>query len=71
VGRDVQPSAAIVDSQSVKGADTVGAATRGFDSGKRINDPAAEFGSGGECEVEAFESAGSAALEGVAGPPGV
>jgi transposase len=37
VGRDVQPSAAIVDSQSVKGADTVGAATRGFDSGKRIN----------------------------------
>jgi transposase len=37
VGRDAQPSAAIVDSQSVKGADTVGAATRGFDSGKRIN----------------------------------
>ena len=33
VGRDVQPSAAIVDSESVKGADTVGAATRGFDSG--------------------------------------
>jgi transposase len=37
VGRDVQPTAAIVDSQSVKGADTVGAATRGFDSGKKIN----------------------------------
>jgi transposase len=37
VGRDVQPTAAIVDSQTVKGADTVGAATRGFDSGKRIN----------------------------------
>jgi transposase len=37
VGRDVQPTAAVVDSQSVKGADTVGAATRGFDSGKKIN----------------------------------
>jgi transposase len=37
LGRDVQPSAAIVDSESVKAADTVGAATRGFDSGKRIN----------------------------------
>lgn len=36
-GRDRQPSAAIVDSQSVKAADTVGAATRGFDSGKKIN----------------------------------
>ena len=37
VGREVQPSAAIMDSQTVKGADTVGAATRGFDSGKKIN----------------------------------
>jgi transposase len=37
LGRDVQPSAAIVDSESVKGADTVGAGTRGFDSGKKIN----------------------------------
>jgi transposase len=37
VGRDRQPSAAIVDSESVKGADTVGAATRGFDGGKKIN----------------------------------
>jgi transposase len=37
MGRDRQPSAAIVDSQSVKGADTVGAATRGFDGGKMIN----------------------------------
>jgi len=37
VGRDAQPTAAVVDSQSVKGADTVGAATRGFDSGKKIN----------------------------------
>jgi transposase len=35
--RDAQPSAAIVDSQSVKAADTVGAGSRGFDSGKKIN----------------------------------
>jgi transposase len=37
LGRDEQPSAAIVDSESVKGADTVGADSRGFDSGKKIN----------------------------------
>jgi transposase len=37
LGRDRQPSAAIVDSESVKGADTVGSGTRGFDSGKKIN----------------------------------
>ena len=37
LGRDAQPSAAIVDSQSVKAADTVGRDTRGFDSGKKIN----------------------------------
>ncbi|MCA1674253.1 MAG: IS5 family transposase [Actinobacteria bacterium] len=37
VGRDTQPSAAIVDSQSVKGAEWVGASTRGFDNGKKIN----------------------------------
>ncbi len=43
LGRDVQPSAAIVDSQSVKGADTVGAASRGFDSGKKINGPYLEL----------------------------
>jgi transposase len=36
-GREVEPSAAIVDSQSVKAADTVGAASRGFDGGKKIN----------------------------------
>lgn len=35
--RDAQPSAAIVDSQSVKAAETVGAASRGFDAGKKIN----------------------------------
>jgi transposase len=37
LGRHPQPSAAIIDSQSVKAADTVGAGTRGFDSGKKIN----------------------------------
>jgi transposase len=36
-GRDPMASAGIVDSQSVKGADTVGRATRGYDAGKRIN----------------------------------
>src|SRR5512144_655079 len=30
-------SAAIVDAQSVKGADTVGRATRGYDAGKKVN----------------------------------
>jgi transposase len=37
LGRAEQPSAAIVDSESVKGADTVGCDSRGFDSGKKIN----------------------------------
>lgn len=36
-GRDAAPSAGIVDSQSVKGADTVSACTRGYDAGKKIN----------------------------------
>lgn len=36
-GRNPDPSAGIVDSQSVKGADTVSAGTRGYDAGKRIN----------------------------------
>jgi transposase len=36
-GRDAQPSAAIVDSQSVKAADTVAASSRGYDNGKKIN----------------------------------
>lgn len=35
--RNPEPSAGIVDSQSVKGADTVSAATRGYDGAKRIN----------------------------------
>jgi transposase len=36
-GREPEPSAGIIDSQSVKGADTVGADSRGYDAGKRIN----------------------------------
>jgi transposase len=36
-GRDAQPTAGIIDAQSVKGADTVGAATRGYDAGKKTN----------------------------------
>lgn len=36
-GRSPKPSAGIIDSQSVKGADTVGAATRGYDAGKKVN----------------------------------
>ena len=36
-GRNPQPSAGIIDSQSVKGADTVGRDTRGYDAGKKIN----------------------------------
>jgi len=36
-GRDPMASAAIVDAQSVKGADTVGTPTRGYDAGKRVN----------------------------------
>src|ERR687890_199171 len=36
-GREAQPSAGIIDSQSVKGADTVGRDSRGYDAGKKIN----------------------------------
>ena len=36
-GRRAAPSAGIIDSASVKAAETVGAGTRGFDAGKKIN----------------------------------
>lgn len=36
-GREAKPTAGIVDSQSVKGANTVGKSTRGYDAGKKIN----------------------------------
>jgi transposase len=36
-GREAMPTAGIVDSQSVKGADTVGKGTRGYDAAKKIN----------------------------------
>ena len=35
-GRDAEPSASIVDSQSVRAASTVGRATRGWDNGKKV-----------------------------------
>lgn len=36
-GRDPMPSAGIVDAQSIKGADTVGRDSRGYDAGKKVN----------------------------------
>lgn len=36
-GRDPMASAGIVDAQSIKGADTVGAESRGYDAGKKTN----------------------------------
>jgi transposase len=36
-GRDPEPSAGLIDSQSVRGADTVGQDSRGYDAGKKIN----------------------------------
>lgn len=35
-GRDAEPSAGLIDSQSIRTADTVPAATRGFDAGKKV-----------------------------------
>lgn len=35
-GRNIEPSAGLIDSQSVRTADTVPAATRGFDAGKKV-----------------------------------
>ncbi|MGI8760536.1 MAG: IS5 family transposase [Jatrophihabitantaceae bacterium] len=36
-GRDPLPSAAVIDSQSIRGADTVRGSSRGYDAGKKIN----------------------------------
>jgi transposase len=36
-GRNPEPTAGLIDSQSVKGADTVGRDSRGYDAGKKIN----------------------------------
>ncbi|PZG45977.1 IS5/IS1182 family transposase [Spongiactinospora gelatinilytica] len=36
-GRADEPTAGLIDSQSVKGADTVGGDSRGYDAGKKIN----------------------------------
>lgn len=35
-GREAEPSAGIINSQSVKGADTVGHDSRGYDTGKKV-----------------------------------
>ena len=35
--RTREPTAALVDSQSIRGAETVGRASRGYDAGKKIN----------------------------------
>jgi putative transposase len=36
-GRDPRPTAAVIDSQSVRAADTVPKASRGWDNGKKVN----------------------------------
>jgi transposase len=36
-GRRAQPTAAVIDSASIRGADTVPARSRGYDAGKRVN----------------------------------
>jgi len=36
-GREAEPTAGVIDSQSVKGSDTVGAHSRGYDAGKKVN----------------------------------
>jgi transposase len=36
-GRNPEPSAGLIDFQSVKGADTVGRESRGYDAGKKVN----------------------------------
>src|SRR5919202_1184795 len=36
-GRNPEPTAGIVDAQSIRGADTVGKDSRGYDAGKKIN----------------------------------
>lgn len=36
-GRDPEPTAAVIDSASVRGAATVGAGSRGYDAGKKVN----------------------------------
>ncbi|MBA9050449.1 MULTISPECIES: transposase [Streptomyces] len=36
-GRDPEPTAGVIDAQSVRGAASVPAATRGFDGGKKVN----------------------------------
>ncbi|MGW0771815.1 hypothetical protein ACWD3E_41860, partial [Streptomyces sp. NPDC002676] len=44
-GRDPEPTAAIVDSQSVKADATVSSSSRGYDAGKKINGSSSREGS--------------------------
>ena len=37
LGKDIRPTAGIIDAQSTKGTDTVGKSTRGYDAGKKVN----------------------------------
>ncbi|MFJ8628422.1 transposase [Kitasatospora sp. NPDC093550] len=71
-GRDPEPTAGIVDAQSVKGAASVPATSRGFDGGKKVNgrkrhtvvdaerlgDPVDD--AGGEAQGALFDVAGGA-----------
>ena len=36
-GRRPEPTAAVIDSQSVKGSETIARTSRGYDAGKKIN----------------------------------
>ena len=38
-GRNPEPSAGLIDSETVKGADTVGREVRGYDAGKMVEGP--------------------------------
>jgi transposase len=46
-GRHVEPSAAILDSQSVRAAETVARSSRGYDAGKKTSDAEVLSSSGG------------------------
>ena len=43
-GRDTEPTAAVIDSQSVRAANTVPKATRGWDNAKKVNGTYLELG---------------------------
>jgi hypothetical protein len=59
-GRDPQPSAGIIDSQSVKGADTVGRDSRGYDAANYAGLPVMPIRVGDRLRRRDFLLAGSA-----------